>query len=170
MGRRETRAAGCPALHTPPPPFSGERPPRSLWGVCVAGQVPQDGGPFLGGSLKPPRGETPLAWGLVCSLGGSRGLGLAGLQLRGAQGGGNQRQPCGPRFHLPASKRRKQTLSLCQAAAPSSRPQPSSPLLPPAPSPKVSSASSRLGAPQRGPDSRPRREELGPARPRAGRG
>lgn len=65
---------------------------------------------------------------------GREGLGLAGLQLRGAQGGENQRQPCGPRFHLPASKRCKQTLSPCQAAAaPSARPLPAPhlPLFPP---------------------------------------
>lgn len=117
------------------------------------------------------QGRNALAWGLVCSPWGREGLGLAGLQLRGAQGGGNQRQPCGPRFHLPASKRCKQTLSLCQAAAaPSLRPQPALPssllLLP------GKSAATHLRAPQRGSDSWPlasQEERGGPARRREGR-
>lgn len=117
------------------------------------------------------QGRNALAWGLVCSPWGREGLGLAGLQLRGAQGGGNQRQPCGPCFHLPASKRCKQTLSPCQAAtAPSLRPQPAFPssllLLPGKP------AATHLRAPQRGRDSWPlrRKGEALPGREKEGSG
>lgn len=74
--------------------------PPSWVGPSVAGQIPQDGGCSLHFSPKPPRGERPLAWGLFCSPWGSAELGQAGCSCAGAQGGGNQRQPCGPHFHL----------------------------------------------------------------------
>lgn len=69
--------------------------------VCACGQSPQEGGCSLRFSPKPPKGGRPLVWGLFCFPWGSaqNGARLAAA-ARGAQGGGNQRQPCGPRFHL----------------------------------------------------------------------
>lgn len=50
----------------------------AFWvGPSMGGQIPQHGGCFLCLRSKPPRGETPLAWGLFCSRPGSEGLGLA---------------------------------------------------------------------------------------------
>lgn len=115
------------------------------------------------------QGRSALAWGLFCSPWGSEGLSLAGLQLCGAQGRGNQRQPCGPRFHLPASKRCKQTLSPCQAQLPPRGPS----LLFPSPLlllPGKPAVSQSRGRPSRAQLLAVQEEKGGSARPREGRG
>lgn len=80
--------------------------------------------------LQATHGRNALGLGLLLLPGVQQRTGPGPVAAVRAQGGGNQRQPCGPGFHLPASKRCKQTLSPCQAAAaPSSRPQTALPLL-----------------------------------------
>ena len=75
-------------------------------------------------TLQATQGRNALGLGLLLLPGVQQRTGPGLVAAVRAQGGGNQRQPCGPGFHLPASKRCKQTLSPCQAAAaPSSRPQ-----------------------------------------------
>lgn len=99
---------------------------------------------MAGASSAYPQGRNTLSLGpLLLPLGqGRAGPGLRCCSCSGAQGGGEQTQPCGPCFHLRASKRCKQTLSLCQAVqAPSSRPQLVLPILLPAPTQKASGAS-----------------------------
>lgn len=71
----------------------------AFWvGPSMGGQIPQHGGCFLCLRSKPPRGETPLAWGLFCSRPGSEGLGLAWLQLRGLREEGIKGSRVGPAF------------------------------------------------------------------------
>lgn len=92
--------AGSPRFYTSHlvPPLQGVCHCRCRVGPSVAERGPQDGGCFLRLPHKPPRGERPLSWGLFCSPWGSKELGQAGLQLRGAQGGGNQSGHVGPAF------------------------------------------------------------------------
>lgn len=109
----------------------------------------QDGGCFLCLYSKPPMGETPLALGLLLLPGQQRtGPGPVAAVER-AQEEEIKGSHVGPAF-ISRSKRCKQTLSLCQAAAaPSSRPQTALPSLLLTSSRKPA-ALSAPGAPQRG--------------------
>lgn len=132
--------------------------------------MPQDRGCFLCLHSKPPRGETPLAWGSFCSPGCSEGLGLARLQLRGPREE-EIKAAMWARLSSPGFKE-VQTNSVPVPGSSSSllEAPDCSPPPPPASSRKASSVSAP-GAPQRGlPSSWSRKGEALPGRGKEGAG
>ena len=93
-------AAGSPASYASRLllPLQGSCHSPFWVGLSMGGSIPQNGGCSLCLRSKPPRGETPLAWGLSCSRWGSEGLGLAWMQLRGPREEGIKGSRVGPAF------------------------------------------------------------------------
>lgn len=154
-------AAGTPKFYTSHlgPSSPGRLSLSPLLGGSVCGRTDPPGWRVFPPLLsQATQGRKALGLGPLLLPLGQRRTGPGRLQLRRGPGRRESKAAMWAPLSSLASKRYKQTLSLCQAAAaPSSRPQPVR-SLPSAPSWKASSASVP-GAPHRGPDLWPRRRE-----------
>ena len=131
LAEERFESAGAPASYTShlPRPLQG-RCHSSLGWVCLwEGRCPRREGASSAYTPSHPGEKHPWPGAASALRDAAKDWAWPGCSCEGPERR-ESKQPCGPGFHLPASKRCKQTLSPCQAAAaPCSRPQTVLPLL-----------------------------------------